>query len=549
MWGKVVLGASVAIFGAAALGCEGTQRSFAALPLGAAPADAGGGSGAGSRNVSAPEPNAASAASVTAEAGALESQGDAGSAVCIPSGERDCTSDLDNDCDGQPDNVVDDVCRCVPESVEPCEEHPSLDGRGPCRAGLRTCLAGEGSATSDWGVCEGAVGPQELDSCAVSGDDSNCDATPNGGCPCVEGQTAPCGPSSDEGICQRGISTCTNAAFGSCVGAVFPATRNCGSPQDNDCDGRPDNTVDTICSCVIGDTEVCGEHPGQDNVGRCRAGTRRCEAGAAMVTSRFGACSGSVGPAAQDLCTVLGDDSNCDGLPNGGCACVSGQGNGRCANDARNSRCNAQGQCVACQANADCSLVSGGRNFCVAGQCIAKAADGSPCQQDVECTSNRCRDQFPNADGDAFPDMRAPGLRLCGNTPLQGRAFARADAQTDCCDADARAFPGAIPPDSVNFEAAGFSEANGCGNFDYDCRNGETSVGRQTQVSDAARCTDTNIVGLPEAQANNVCIALRAWQGRMPPCGETGPMLLCGVFGGFSNCVVAAIPIEPRLCF
>jgi hypothetical protein len=28
---------------------------------------------------------------------------------------------------------------------------------------------------------------------------------------------------------------------------VFPAPRNCASPLDNDCDGRPDNTFDNVC--------------------------------------------------------------------------------------------------------------------------------------------------------------------------------------------------------------------------------------------------------------------------------------------------------------
>src|SRR5690606_29577581 len=59
------------------------------------------------------------------EAGATES-------ACVPTGERDCTSDLDNDCDGQPDNTLDNVCRCAPGVTEACDAHEGLDGRGPC---------------------------------------------------------------------------------------------------------------------------------------------------------------------------------------------------------------------------------------------------------------------------------------------------------------------------------------------------------------------------------------------------------------------------------
>jgi hypothetical protein len=354
--------------------------------------------------------------------------------TCATPSARDCSSNRDNDCDGQPDDVVDSVCKCAPGTVIPCDEHPGLDGRGQCRAGLRTCVLAEGNLTSDWSECEGAVGPGEQDSCALAGDDTNCDGTPNGGCSCVNGQTIACGPNTDTGICQRGTSTCASGSFGQCQGAVFPAPRdscstqgddsncngvlndgcacidgqtqacgpdtdtgicqrgtrtcvggsfgqcvgavfaaprNCASQQDNDCDGRADNTLDNACTCIIGQTQVCGEHPGQDGNGQCRAGQRRCEAASGNSSSAFGACTGSVGPAPQDSCSVEGDDANCNGAENDRCECVVGQGNGPCSNDPNNSRCNGQGQCVPCQADADCSLVGGGRRSCGGGQCFA----------------------------------------------------------------------------------------------------------------------------------------------------------------------------------
>jgi hypothetical protein len=113
---------------------------------------------------------------------------------CVPTGPRDCTSALDNDCDGRSDNAVDDVCRCTPGSVEPCEEHPGLDGRGQCRPGSRTCIVDEGSLTSSWAACEGSVGPAEQDSCAFVGDDGDCDGTNNGGCPASTATCNPVGP-------------------------------------------------------------------------------------------------------------------------------------------------------------------------------------------------------------------------------------------------------------------------------------------------------------------------------------------------------------------
>jgi alpha-tubulin suppressor-like RCC1 family protein len=241
----------------------------------------------------------------------------------LPAARR-CDSADDNDCDGQPDNTVDRVCTCLPSSIEPCGEHPGLDGRGPCRAGERSCVLRNDFASSTWSACQGAVGPAAADSCAVPGDDGNCDGRPNGACDCVDRDTVPCGPETDNGICQRGVSTCVGSAFSECQGAVFPQRRDCSSGQDNDCDGRPDNTVDSVCTCVVGDSQICGEHPGRDGNGSCQAGRATCVVGASNATSLFGACQGSVGPAGLDSCSVRGDDSNCDGTPNTGCECLAG---------------------------------------------------------------------------------------------------------------------------------------------------------------------------------------------------------------------------------
>jgi Cys-rich repeat protein len=234
-------------------------------------------------------------------------------------GARDCSSSADNDCDGKADDTIDAVCTCEVDSVEPCSEHAE-DGVGLCRAGERTCVLGSGRSSSSFGACGGAVGP---------------------------------------------------------------SGRVCSSSADNNCDGRADNVVDTTCACTIGGVQLCQQHLGLDGVGRCRAGQQLCVAGPNNSSSAFGACSGSVGPLGADSCTVLGDDSNCDGVPNGGCACVAGQGNAACAGSAAASRCDATGACVPCAASADCSLVSG-LPVCNAGVCVqclsdAQCAAGSVC--------------------------------------------------------------------------------------------------------------------------------------------------------------------------
>jgi len=363
-------------------------------------------------------------------------------------GARLCGATDDKDCDGLPDDTVDTACECVPGAVEPCDTHPGFDNVGACRAGQRVCEASADGRSSRWGACTGSVAPATEDSCSVRGDDANCDAIPNSDCVCIEGETMPCG-ASDQGICRLGTSTCTNQRFGECVGAVLPQTRDCTSTADNDCDGRPDNTIDTVCTCrvaaveacsthpedgvglcrpgsrtcvasasgasssfgactgavgpatrdctsaidnncdgrpdntidavcacVIGTVQACQTHPGLDNIGRCRAGQQLCVAGTSNSSAAFAACAGAVGPAAADSCAALGDDANCNGLENEGCACVVAEGNVGCTDPAA-SVCSA-GACVPCRANADCALITG-RLRCSSGLCVG-------CIADTDCT-------------------------------------------------------------------------------------------------------------------------------------------------------------------
>lgn len=381
--------------------CSGKKRPFADGPLPALSSKPAGGSAASAGLSDAGPASAPESPSLVSEkpdpVGALDLAGEASASgnrrlceadaatacappeadagpppvVCVPA-PRDCTSTLDIDCDGRPDNTIDDFCRCLPGTAGACDEHPGFDGRGPCTAGSRRCVAGEGNISSDWGPCEGAVGPAPEDSCAVRANDSDCDGQPGEGCSCVDGETDFCGPNTDNGICQRGTVTCVGGTFGQCVGAVSPMPRDCRSSLDNDCDGRPDNTIDGFCTCAIGMAEACAQHPGQDGVGQCRSGSRLCVAGANNSSSFFGQCNDSVGPAPSDACTSV-NDADCSGVDNDDCDCVSSRGNSDCRGDANNARCNGRtGQCGPCQSDADCSLIAD-RDSCEAGECISSA--------------------------------------------------------------------------------------------------------------------------------------------------------------------------------
>jgi hypothetical protein len=101
----------------------------------------------------------------------------------------------------------------------------------------------------------------------------------------------------------------------------MPRPRDCASPLDNDCDGRPDNTIDQACQCVPGSSRACNAHPGRDGVGPCRAGMQTCLAGNPPVTSAYGTCTGDVGPVADD-CAADGPDRDCDGIKGNGATCT-----------------------------------------------------------------------------------------------------------------------------------------------------------------------------------------------------------------------------------
>lgn len=163
---------------------------------------------------------------------------------------RDCTSPLDNDCDGKADNIIDESCKCVPGDKEACGEHPGLDGNGPCVAGERVCT-GTGSS-GVWGGCVGAVGPKASDRCDKKDDDSDCDGEPNGGCSCLEGEKSICGDvyAATLGACVSIELTCTSTG-------KWPSSTTCGTTKTEVCD---DANKDENCNGVVDENCDCPEN-------------------------------------------------------------------------------------------------------------------------------------------------------------------------------------------------------------------------------------------------------------------------------------------------
>jgi hypothetical protein len=209
---------------------------------------------------------------------------------------------------------------------------------------------------------------------------------------CAEDSYESCGPPREEGTCKFGTRTCKDGIWGECVGAIFAQPRNCGSVEDNDCDGQPDNTIDGVCHCAAMGTRTCDEHAGLDGKGPCHAGQQACILGQGSLTSDWGPCTGSVGPGAADSCSVPGDDSNCDGLSNGGCTCV-------------------EGQTVPCGPD----LVSG---ICHKGTSTCRNGAFGACQGAVFPTRRDCTSALDN-DCDGLPDNTLDGTCACAVGAVQ----------------------------------------------------------------------------------------------------------------------------------
>jgi Putative metal-binding motif len=158
---------------------------------------------------------------------------------------RDCTSSLDNDCNGVIDKD-EDGCKCdgkLSGATRACD----TANPGPCAAGTQTCVVATTGAT--WSRCIGPT-PGALD--CTSAIDNNCNGkVDNQEASCKCDNVTPPGTMRNCTACGGGTQTCnlapSGATWGTCSGGV-PGTRNCRSGADNDCNGEADNQEST-CKC------------------------------------------------------------------------------------------------------------------------------------------------------------------------------------------------------------------------------------------------------------------------------------------------------------
>lgn len=150
-----------------------------------------------------------------------------------------------NACQTVPVELDPDDTECEPGEAYECEYSgpPGSEGVGICHGGKRYC-----GLDLKWGLaCEGEQLPLPED--PDSPEDENCNGDPNDGmvgCPqdgldvaCYTGMAGTLGV----GECQAGTKKCFldngNLIWGPCIGEILPEAEQCGTPEDESCNGNP----------------------------------------------------------------------------------------------------------------------------------------------------------------------------------------------------------------------------------------------------------------------------------------------------------------------
>ena len=152
--------------------------------------------------------------------------------------DENCDTPEDEDCDGASPTEVPGCC--APGAIVGCYSGPPMTKWiGICKPGTKLCNA----TGAGFSACVGEVLPQ-IESCETPVDD-DCDGSVSDGeinC-CKDGDTRACydGPpgTAGMGLCIGGSQVCNGngSGFGPCVGEVLPAAEQCGTGEDESCDG------------------------------------------------------------------------------------------------------------------------------------------------------------------------------------------------------------------------------------------------------------------------------------------------------------------------
>ncbi len=155
--------------------------------------------------------------------------------------------------------------------------------------------------------------------------------------------------------------------------------------------------------------------------------------------------------------------------------------------------------------------------------------DGQPGTSNAECSTGVCTTSYVDGDGDGFG--AAPALRRCGTRPPGQVAIGG-----DCCDSDARAWPG---------QKQYFTEPRTCGGYDFDCSRAEEP---QFPPRKFAGCMSTGTC----FTGTRVCTG-PYWEtaGTGPVCGLSAPWRDCKVTKAclsLSECSTLAVRQVKQAC-
>jgi hypothetical protein len=275
-------------------------------------------------------------------------------------------------------------CWETPEGSAVTPERP-LAVSGNCRFGSQVC-----GADGAWAACDGAVGPQASDRCDVGGDDADCNGIASDGCDCIDGDVRPCG--TDTGNCQQGTQTCAGQVWGPCDGEIarqqFDSCAILG--DDADCDGVANSDCpcigDQVRPCEDCGTQTCnpsarsfGQCVGDPALSQCAGNVlTACNASGSLVTTAcpFGCQPG--GGACASSCPQGQKPCNTSCIPNGQCCGGCGGSTPVCEN----------GTCVARRNGEGCSV----NNECASGICRDGFCCNSACTGQCEsCASSNNR--------------------------------------------------------------------------------------------------------------------------------------------------------------